>query len=618
MKRLLSALITIALVFSLIPAAFAAEEPYTETYAYPKTGVARSLTTITVYNAVIEETAIGNTNWRYFDAPDAVEALTNSNVLLMLSGGPVRMYMKDKGVTAQFSLALKAPASEGFYIPSVGVNNTASGGRDFNWYMADYVSGKDTYDKYAVPANNIASTSLAGYFNSTYSAGKAVYSDGESELITALELKGSNNYEFNAVSLTKILGHTFVTSVENVSLDLEENVTTTASVKVTGTTDGTDETRVERPVAGSFITYKSSNERVATVTANGEITAQAGGEAEIWAETSDGTKSTAVTVTVTAPAEEPEEDETAYGEVSFAQTTNIDGFTGIAVDSVNRGESVTLTAHKQNIEGYKFVGWKRGADTSDKNAWVDIDGDTYSVWSNTYLTAVYEKEDNKNVAFWNQNGAYIGSMTESVYNEQTTLFTPKLTGFGTFLGWFTDGNKPFTAKQTLAAGTTNAVAQYTASATTGVKHNGAAVADAGTYNAPVELNKANANTAWLRDGEPVAYGTTYKFNVWDATDITEGTKEITDKVPVAILDYSDAHKAYMLEYDAGDYEIVEAGIIFGKDTASIKTYTSQRKEKHNQFTVPEEGTLEATGYIIYTLDNGASYKTKYVSVNPAE
>ncbi|MBQ9985091.1 MAG: hypothetical protein IJP38_02170 [Oscillospiraceae bacterium] len=316
--------------------------------------------------------------------------------------------------------------------------------------------------------------------------------------------------------------------------------------------------------------------------------------------------------------EEPEEDEDAYGEVSFAQTTNIDGFNGIDIDSVSRGGSVTLTAHKKNIEGYKFVGWKRGADTSDENAWVDIDGDTYSVWSNTYLTAVYEKEDNKNVAFWNQNGAYIGSMTESVYNEQTTLFTPKLTGFGTFLGWFTDGNKPFTAGQTLADGTTNAVAQYTASAITGVKHNGTAVADAGTYNAPVELNKANANTVWLRDGEPVAYGTTYKFNVWDATDITEGTEEITDKVPVAILDYSDAHKAYMLEYDAGDYEIVEAGIIFGKDTASIKTYTSQRKEKHNQFTVPEEGDLDATGYIIYTLDDGVSYKTKYVSVKTEE
>ncbi|MBQ2743188.1 MAG: hypothetical protein IJF32_10340, partial [Oscillospiraceae bacterium] len=99
---------------------------------------------------------------------------------------------------------------------------------------------------------------------------------------------------------------------------------------------------------------------------------------------------------------------------------------------------------------------------------------------------------------------------------------------------------------------------------------------------------------------------------------TEGTEEIKDKVPVAVLDYSDNHKAYMLEYDAGDYEIVEAGIIFGKDTADIKTYTSQRKEKHNQFTVPEEGELDATGYIIYTLDNGASYKTKYVSVKAAD
>ena len=105
-----------------------------------------------------------------------------------------------------------------------------------------------------------------------------------------------------------------------------------------------------------------------------------------------------------------------------------------------------------------------------------------------------------------------------------------------------------------------------------------------------------------------------EFLEGETDTLPEGTEEITDKVPVAILDYSEKHNAYMLEYDAGDYEIVEAGIIFGKDTADIKKYTSQRKENHNQFTVPEEGALEATGYIIYTLNNGVSYKTKYVSV----
>lgn len=74
----------------------------------------------------------------------------------------------------------------------------------------------------------------------------------------------------------------------------------------------------------------------------------------------------------------------------------------------------------------------------------------------------------------------------------------------------------------------------------------------------------------------------------------------------------------MLEYDAGDYEIVEAGIIFGKDTPDMKRFTSQRKVSHNQFTVPEEDGLNATGYIVYTLDKGASYKFKYVTVPTAE
>jgi len=311
------------------------------------------------------------------------------------------------------------------------------------------------------------------------------------------------------------------------------------------------------------------------------------------------------------------EPEWAQETVSFAQTTNIDGFNDISIDTVDRGDSVTLTAHEQHIPGYKFVGWKRGADTSDDNAWVDITGDTYRVWTNTYLTAVYEpiaEETAKVVEFWNQNGTYLGKATEATYATDVTR-VPTLTGFGTFLGWFTDGNLLLTPDTELKAGTTNAVAQYKDGDVSGVTHNGGAVSDADVYNAPVELNAtSDATTCWKRDGEIIAYGDTYKFNVWDSTNITEGTEEITDKVPVAILDYSANHKAYMLEYDAGAYEIVEAGIIFGKDTVNVKTYTSQRKVAHNQFTVPAEGGLDATGYIIYTLDDGVTYEVKYVDI----
>ncbi|MBQ2741348.1 MAG: hypothetical protein IJF32_00940, partial [Oscillospiraceae bacterium] len=329
-------------------------------------------------------------------------------------------------------------------------------------------------------------------------------------------------------------------------------------------------------------------------------------------------------ITLSKPEElgEPE-DEAAEGKVSFAVTTNIPGEEVTRVESLPRGQEVDMTQYMSDNQNYKFIGWMRGAYTEDdaqnESSWITI-GDTYNVWTNTFLTAVYEPvtaSDEKAVEFWNQNGAYLGKSTEKTYATDVKR-VPTLIGFGTFKGWFIGETEklPETFAE-LKAGTTNAVAQYEASAISNVTFNGNAIAGADTYDAPVELDKDSETTAWLRDGEPIAYGKTYKFNVWDATNITEGTEEIEDKVPVAILDYSENHKAYMLEYDAGAYDIVEAGIIFGKDTADIKKYTSQRKEKHHQFTVPEEGALEATGYIIYTLDGGANYKTKYVSVTTA-
>ena len=318
-------------------------------------------------------------------------------------------------------------------------------------------------------------------------------------------------------------------------------------------------------------------------------------------------------------AEIEEEKEYVSPNASFAETTNIDGFDGITVRSVRRGASVTLTAHKKEIEGYKFVGWKRGADISNANAWVDITGDNYSVWTNTYLTAIYEpitESGDKVVEFWNQNGAYLGKKNENDFADALAT-TPTLTGFDVFLGWFTDENVELTTSSELKAGTTNAVAQYNASTISGVKHNGVLIDGADTYNASITLDKTSSDTTcWKRDGMIIAYGDTYKFNVWDATNITEGEEIIEDKVPVAILDYSEKHGAYMFEYDAGECEIAEAGIIFGGESidSCTKKYTSQRKVSHNQFTVPNEDGVSAKGYVIFRQNDGSDYEVKYFSV----
>ncbi|MBE6965205.1 MAG: Ig-like domain-containing protein [Ruminococcaceae bacterium] len=651
MKRLLSALLTLALVISLVPAVFAEDTPLEQVFEFkasddfPKgTIFAKDKSEDTKFepykdkiNGVqyyVRSDILNYTtsrNWKLYDAPDTlVEAacnagkgsfsVTDDRLHIDCASGYLNHY-------GDFSLSLRGEQT-GFYVPHMSVKSTDDT-KYINiclFFKNDSIGNYDTYrgdsKNCFVYAGQIPETKTQ--FDGT----KAIYTENGKDLLAVFTTNHKRRPSFYNITLTEVQNAKLQITAENT--DAEGNIafsTENAGETVAITNTTVDGDNIDpMPVGSDFVKYVSDKNEVATVDENtGVITVgNTVGTAHITAQSPDGlVKSEPITVTVTAPEPEEPEDEAAGGKVSFAQTTNIDGFTGIAVDSVNRGASVTLTAHKQTIPGYKFIGWKRGADTSDKNAWVDITGDTYNVWTNTYLTAIYEKETDvteKTVEFWNQNGAYLGKKAEADVPAALAI-TPKLTGFATFLGWFIDKDVKLTAETfaELKAGTTNAVAKYEASAISDVTFNGSAIAGADKYNADITLPAtSDATTCWKRDGEIIAYGSSYKFNVWDSTDITEGTEEITDKVPVAILDYSANHKAYMLEYDAGDYEIVEAGIIFGKDTADIKTYTSQRKEKHNQFTVPEEGALEATGYIIYTLDNGVSYKTKYVSVKTEE
>ncbi len=300
--------------------------------------------------------------------------------------------------------------------------------------------------------------------------------------------------------------------------------------------------------------------------------------------------------------------------VSFVQTTNVDGHNDITVKTVMRGDPVTLTAHAEDIPGYEFVGWKRGSNDDD-SAWVDISGDTYNVWTNTFLTAIYkptgETAAAKTVDFWNQNGAYLGTADETSFATDVKR-VPSLTGFGAFQGWFTDGKVKLDENTVLSAGTTNAVAQYDDRVVSGVTLNGEDVTEADTYNEPISLTESGV-TYWMRGGKTIAYGDTYDFSVWAGAEITSHTNTVDDKTPVAILEYNEDYNAYMFEYDAGDYTIVEAGIIFGDADATVdsctKKYTSQRKVSHNQFTVPAEAGT-AKGYIIWKNASGA-YQIDY-------
>jgi hypothetical protein len=101
----------------------------------------------------------------------------------------------------------------------------------------------------------------------------------------------------------------------------------------------------------------------------------------------------------------------------------------------------------------------------------------------------------------------------------------------------------------------------------------------------------------------------YTYYVWDATAITYATEEV-EKAPLVVLE--EGNGAYMIEYDAGDKTIIEAGIVFGEnatvDSCAGKA-TSQKNASHGQFTAESNGVKAARGYIIYR--DGTDYKVKY-------
>ncbi|MBQ2742491.1 MAG: hypothetical protein IJF32_06770, partial [Oscillospiraceae bacterium] len=127
-----------------------------------------------------------------------------------------------------------------------------------------------------------------------------------------------------------------------------------------------------------------------------------------------------------------------------------------------------------------------------------------------------------------------------------------------------------------------------------------------------------SEVAWYRDGILVGYGTEYTYNAWaNVGAITQ--KKFTKKAPVVVLDAVMKDSARMIEYDAGDKNVVEVGILFG-DTSKIPTVDSCKYKAtsaksgvnvHGQFTAkPADTTYTyARGYLIYN-DNG-TYRVIY-------
>lgn len=317
---------------------------------------------------------------------------------------------------------------------------------------------------------------------------------------------------------------------------------------------------------------------------------------------------------------------------TIAVTSNLPNPSFEIITADYAGASITLSVEER--EGFRFVGWKKGVKT-DSN--VEIDGTSkfvelqdngdgtysYTAWTNAYLTAVYEEvngnADEKVVRFWSRDGLYLGDKTIAGLDAENELPTTTLIGYD-FREWWTSENVTLTKEKlsNLTAAVTNAVAQFDAKQTVGtvdfdaVKVNGITKNNV-CYGEEVECIDANPTkvTHWLRDGKVVSYDSTYKYYVWDGTNICSSYAPI-EKKPLVVLDANSVDGAWMIEYDKGNADaIVEVGILFGNGSQIISSatsrYTSQRNDSHGQFTAKGEGV--ARGYMIYK--DGAEYKVIY-------
>ncbi len=278
------------------------------------------------------------------------------------------------------------------------------------------------------------------------------------------------------------------------------------------------------------------------------------------------------------------------------------------VNEVSAGNSITLTAKAD--DGYKFAYWtdSEGRALSDESIY------TFSANCNGVIWAVFDKigdTEKTGVDFFDGNRDSLGFVAA----DNGTTFgdveapTPGLTGYE-FTGWSV-------SEDTVINGLLRAVAQYAEEGNplTGatIKVNGVSQ-DEKKYGEAVICESDDAKI-WYLNGKPVAYGKSYTHYAWGNVEITSDNIEVSDKAPLVTL--NEANGAYMMEYDAGDYILLEAGILFGNEEhKSLSRCYSKAKVRnvsdHGSFTAKakangSEGmqTL-ARGYAVYKNGDGIS------------
>ncbi|MBQ9986442.1 MAG: hypothetical protein IJP38_09070, partial [Oscillospiraceae bacterium] len=385
--------------------------------------------------------------------------------------------------------------------------------------------------------------------------------------------------------------------------ELTKGSSTTATIALYNTEDGSEIT--------DGAEFASSNTNVVKVSGN-TLTAVGVGTAEITADYSgDISNGNIVSAKVTVV-------DTTDDSVIFGKATNVDS--KIEIDgTLRRGDTVTLTA--DDIEGYNFIGWKRGNAKTGKFI-VDAPQKDFAfkVYSNAFVTAIYEKTDEESatgVEFWNKNGELVAEYTADEFAALSKLPEASLIGH-TFEGWQTEDEEEFTLNSSLANGITRVIAKQEP-----ISISGPFVCDDVTteldenampFNSPITASTTSTTfSCWLRNEMVVSYDKDYTYYVWSAADINNSKIDVPDdKKPIVILE--EGYGAYMIEFDDADYTIVEAGIIAGNGTPTVSSapekHIAQKIGSHGQFAVKlSEDYENVRGYVIYI--DGTTFKIAY-------
>lgn len=522
MKKLLSLILATALVLSLIPAAFAADDPISVTYNF----TAAEQNGVPIRDGV---TASVNTNVEYLGI-----TTVDGNIAAGEYGRLCVDYPSETYSGGHWALL-------GSNFPQAVTDATSGNNSAFMQIRSDYLYmpafGADQYAAFKIKVPKTAKYKMTGF---TRSATDSKALNNLDLYIAPYDGELKNQFETPGV-----FGNTYGTKLYK---GVRYYGTRTGGLSFSQLKLPLDalKARVDVQASNAKATFDEDVQQVEKELVAGEeyvLILNAPANSRVWLQT----------LTLTEVPEEGNKPVEITDEISFAVGADmIVNGTSYAKNSVlkfNPGDSVTLEV----TDTENFAGWVRG--TTDKvGEWLSNNSRyTFNIVSPMYITPFYStpaEGATHAVEFWDENGAFVETITAT--DGKAVLPEEGKYGVvgGTFKGWWLNATTQLLAGADVREGITRAVAQYDYLTAFGTKI----------------PNSNEAAKYWMRDEVIVAYGDSYNFYQWkDVPTITFGTNEIENN-PIVVLDEEKVDGAYMIEYDKGNAsEIIEVGILFGSD-----------------------------------------------------